>query len=170
MLDCDLAKLYQVETGVFATRWVGVDWSFKEMPQNQHLMGNAVFVNPPKTHTDPLRTCTDLQNCRQRFQGIWGVFSSKIAHLHRSWNAVFARYLRLFAGASCVSRGQKCATKTVVKTVVKWKTETLWCSNCKGFSDLLCWCARLNPEIAVMQWFQVLQRNAKNDQMTERCI
>ena len=115
MLDCDLAKLYQVETGVFATRWVGVDWSFKEMPQNQHLMGNAVFVNPPKTHTDPLRTCTDLQNCRQRFQGIWGVFSSKIAHLHRSWNAVFARYLRLFAGASCVSRGQKCATKTVVK-------------------------------------------------------
>ena len=125
-------------------------------------MGNAVFVNPPKTHTDPLRTCTDLQNCRQRFQGIWGVFSSKIAHLHRSWNAVFARYLRLFAGASCVSRGQKCATKTVVKLSSKlssneklkpcdaviarvsaiyfagargWTIKTLKCSKIKRFRD-----------------------------------
>ena len=106
------------------------------------------FVNPPKTHTDTFRPCTDLHNCRQRFQCFWGVFFSKIAHLHWSWNAVFARLIRFFVCVTSQLCEQKCATKTVVKIVVKWKTETLWCSNCKGFSNLLCWCARRgNPAV-----------------------
>ena len=36
-------SFYGFETGVFATRWVGGDRSFEEMPKNQHLMENAGF-------------------------------------------------------------------------------------------------------------------------------
>ena len=36
-------SFYGFETGVFATRWVGGDRSFEEMPKNQHLMENEGF-------------------------------------------------------------------------------------------------------------------------------
>ena len=43
MARVDALAFIMSETRSFATRWVGGDRSFEEMPKNQHLMENAGF-------------------------------------------------------------------------------------------------------------------------------